>query len=151
MKAKQLLAALLLMVSTGMAADETKALTISYSGGEQSVALPTVKKITFQDNRVIIQTSEGEHSFPISILDKITFTTFDSATAIETLPEQQEGLTYENGVLAIKGDGMLRIFNTSGALVNIANVKEGAYVTLQNLPAGVYIVRMGDKTIKVRK
>ena len=53
--------------------------------------------------------------------------------------------------LAVKGDGFLRIYSTNGALVNVAYVKEGANVSLDNLPAGVYIVRMGDKTIKVRK
>ena len=147
MKIKNILAALLLMVSTNMMAD--KYLTITYSGTEQNIALPIVQKITFEEGYVVVTTTEGTHSYPISILDKMTFT--ESATAIKALPEQEENLTYKDGTLAIKGDGMLRVYNTSGALVSIANVKEGANISLEGLPSGVYVVRMGDKAIKVRK
>ena len=79
----------------------------------------------------------------------MTFT--ETGDAINALPEEAENLTYKDGTLAIKGDGMLRVYNTSGALVSIANVKEGANVSLDGLPSGVYIVRMGNKVIKVRK
>ena len=150
MKTKNILAVLLLMVSTIMMADEYNYLTISYNGSEESISLPVVQKITFEEGRVVVTTSDGSrYSYPISLLEKITFT--ETATAIEALPEHVEDLIYMNGTLAIKGDGFLRIYNASGALVSIANVKEGANVSLGNLPAGVYIVRMGNKTIKVRK
>ena len=147
MKTKNILAVLLLMVSANMMAD--KYLTITYSGSEQSIPLPIVERITFENGYVVVTTSEGTHSYPISIMDKMTFT--ESADAIKALPEQAEDLTYKDGTLAIKGDGMLRIYSTSGALVSIANVKEGANISLDNLPSGVYVVRMGDKVIKVRK
>ena len=149
MKTKNILAALLLMVSTNMMADEYNYLTITCSGTEQSISLPIVQKITFEEGYVVVTTAEGKHSYPISALDKITFT--ETATAIEALPEQLENLNYKDGTLSIKGDGMLRVYNASGALVSIANVKVGANVSLGSLPAGVYIVRMGNKTIKVRK
>lgn len=149
MKTKSILAALLLMVSTSLMADDYNYLTITYSNTEESIPLPVVQKITFEEGYVVVTTEEGKHSYPISILDKITFT--ETATAIEALPEQAENITYKNGTLAIKGDGMLRVYNTSGALVCIAHVKEGANVSLGNLPTGIYIVRMGDKTIKIRK
>jgi len=147
MKIKSILAALLLMVSANMMAE--KYLTITYSGSEQNISLPIVQKITFEEGYVVVTTAEGKHSYPISVLDKMTFT--ESEDAIKALPEQAENLTFKDGTLSIKGDGMLRIYNTSGALISIANVKEGANISLDNLPAGVYIVHMGNKTIKVRK
>lgn len=148
MKAKLLLAALLFMVGQGMMADEY--LTISYNGSlEHNLSLPLVQRISFEENYLVVTTTESTHRFPISIIDKISFT--ESATAIEALPEEAKGLTYKNGTLAVRGDGLLRIFSTNGALLNIANVKEGANISLDNLPAGVYIIRLGDKTIKVRK
>lgn len=149
MKTKTFLAALLLMASTNLMADDYKYLTLTYCGAEQSLPLPVVQRITFENGYVVVTTTEGTHSYPIYNLDKITFT--EDATAIEALPEQEENLTYKNGTLAIKGDGMLRVYNSSGALVSIAQVKEGANVSFDNLPAGVYVVRMGNKTIKVRK
>jgi hypothetical protein len=132
-----------------MMADEYNYLTITCNGTERTISLPTVQRISFVDSFVVVTTTEGTHKYPISIVDKIFFT--ENATAIEALPEQTENLTFKNGTLAVKGDGFLRIYSTNGALVNVAYVKEGANVSLDNLPAGVYIVRMGDKTIKVRK
>ena len=149
MKTKTLLAALLLMVGTSIMADNFQYLTLTYGNSEQYVSLPIVQKISFEDDNVVVTTTEGVHRYPISLLDKITFT--ESATAIKALPEQLENLTYKDGTLSIKGDGLLRVYGTNGALVSVANVKEGANISLERLPAGVYIVRMGDKTIKVRK
>lgn len=151
MKTKNILAAMLLMVSASVMADDSRFLTITYSDCEQNISLPIVQKITFEEGYVVVTTTEGKHSYPISILDKMTFTIKDDATAIEALPEQAENLTCKDGTLAVKGDGMLRIYNAAGALVSFANVKEGANISIDNLPTGVYVVRMGDKTIKIRK
>ena len=149
MTTKHFLAALLLMFSANMMADNYNFLTLSHNGMEESIPLPVVQRISFEEGYVVVTTTEGKHSYPISSMEKITFT--ENATAIEALPEQAEDLTYKDGTLAIKGDGMLRVYNTSGALVSIAYVKEGANINLGKLPAGVYIVRMGEKTIKIRK
>lgn len=149
MKTKNLFAALLLMACTTMQADNYKYLTISYSGVEQSISLPIVQKITFEDGYVVVTTSEGNYSYPISVMERITFT--ESADAIKALPEQTEEMTYENGTLAIKGNGLMSVYNTSGALISVANIKEGANISLDKLPTGVYIVRMGDKAIKIKK
>ena len=151
MKTKNILAALLLMISANVMADEDlyQYLTITYSGSDSHISLPIVQRISFEDDYLKVTTTEGWQKFPLSIVEKITFT--ESATAIEALPEQAKDLTYKDGTLAIKGDGLLRIFSTNGALVSIANVKEGANISLDKLPAGVYIVRMGDKIIKVKR
>ena len=134
---------MLLMVGANVMADEYQYLTITYSDTERSISLPIIQKISFADDYVVVTTTEGVHKYPISLLDKITFT--ENATAIKDLPEQAKDLTFKDGTLAVKGNGL------NGALVSIANVKEGANINLGNFPAGVYIVRMGDKTIKVRK
>ena len=149
MKAKLFLAAMLLMVGANVMADEYQYLTITYSDTERSISLPIIQKISFADDYVVVTTTEGVHKYPISLLDKITFT--ENATAIKDLPEQAKDLTFKDGTLAVKGNGLMRIYGANGALVSIANVKEGANINLGNFPAGVYIVRMGDKTIKVRK
>ena len=151
MKTKILLAAMLLMASASIMADNYNFLTITCGDKEDDISLPTVQRITFEEDYVVVTTSEGKFSYPISVLDKMTFTEKDNATAIEALPEQAKDMTYKDGTLAIKGDGMLRVYSTNGALVSIAYVKEGANISLDKLPAGVYVVRMGDKTIKVRK
>ena len=145
------LAALLLTVCTSLMADDVKCLTITYSDTEQSIPLPVVQKITFEDGYVVVTTTEGKHSYPISVLDRMSFTVKDDADAIKAMPEKEENISFENGTLAVKGNGLLCVYNTAGALVSIANVKDGANISLDNLPTGVYVVRMAGKTIKVRK
>ena len=148
MKTKFFLAVMLLAFSTGMMAD--KYLTVTYNGAEESISLPLVKRIFFQDDCIKVTTTNGEtHTFALSNFEKITFT--ESADAIKALPEQEENLTYKDGKLAVKGDGLLRIYGMSGTLICIAQVKDGANVSFDNLPAGVYIVSNDGKTIKVRK
>lgn len=149
MSIKSIFAALLLAISTSAMADEYQYLTISFGNSEHNISLPIVQRISFEDNYLVVTTTEGTNRYSLTYLDKITFT--ESATAIEALPEQAEDLTFKDGTLAIKGDGLLRVFSTNGALVSLAHVKEGANISLDNLPAGVYIVRMGEKTIKVKK
>ena len=147
MRTKFFIAGLLLFASTNMMA--YKYLTVTHSGIDQHILLPTVKKIFFLEDRVKVETTEGTHSYPYSAFERITFT--ESPDAINALPEQAENLTFKEGTLTVKGDGFLRIYGTNGALVSIANVKEGANISFDNLPAGVYIINMNGKTIKVRK
>lgn len=149
MTTRNILAALLLMASANMMAETYNYLTLSCNGTEESVPLPVVQKITFEDGYMVVTSTEGIYSYPIANVEKIRFT--ETATAIEALPEEAKDMTYKDGTLSIKGDGMLRVYNTAGALVSIAYVKEGANINLGKLPAGVYVVKMGEKTIKVKK
>ena len=75
----------------------------------------------------------------------------DDPDAIEALPQEAENLQYKDGKLRVDGDGMLRIYSANGALVQMANVKKGANINMNNLKSGLYIVNMGDKTIKLTK
>jgi len=149
MNMKHLLMAILLMASTTMWADKYNFLTVS-STGEEYISLPTIQKITFSDGNCVVTTTNGDYTYPLNEIKKMYFTV-DDPTAIEALPQEAENLKYENGKLKIKGDGMLRIYSANGALVQLANVKKGANINLSNLKSGLYIVNMGDKTIKLTK
>lgn len=151
MKTRNIMAALLFAAATAVMADDYNFLTISCGGEEQNIALPVIKKITFAEGRAIVTTSEGSHSYPLSILDKMTFTYKDNETGLQVLPEQSENLSFANGKLSVKGSGLLCVYNTGGALVSVVNVEEGANVNLGDLPDGVYVVRMGNQTIKLKK
>ena len=67
------------------------------------------------------------------------------------MPQETKNLQYKDGKLKVEGDGMLRIYGANGALVQMANVKKGANINLSNLKPGLYIVNMGDKSIKLTK
>ena len=146
---KHFLMAILLMASTTMWADNYNFLTVS-STGEEYISLPTIQKITFSDGNCVVTTTNGDYTYPLAEIKKMYFSV-DDPTAIEALPQEAENLKYKNGKLKVEGDGMLRIYSSNGALVQLANVKKGANINLSNLKSGLYIVNMGDKTIKITK
>lgn len=146
---KLISAALLMMASTTMVADELGYLTIGFTDTEESISLPTINKIYFSEGHCIVQTTDGTFSYPIEDMKRMTFTS--EPTAIQALPEKEEGMEYAGGILKLQGNGMLRVYNAGGKLVQMANVKEGANVDMGNLPKGLYIISLGDKTIKMMK
>lgn len=149
MNKKCIMGALLMMASTTAMAQDYNYLTVGYSDTEESISLPTIQKIFFAEGNCVVETTKGTYTYPLSEMKKMTFTSEE--TAIKALPEVEKGLEYQKGVLKVAGNGMLRVYNASGALVQMANVKEGANISLGNLPAGLYIVNIGDKTIKLTK
>lgn len=146
---KHFLVAILLMASTTMWADKYNFLTVS-SSGEDYISLPTIQKITFANGNCVVTTTTGEYTYPLSEIKKMYFSV-DDPDAIEALPQEAENLQYKDGKLRVDGDGMLRIYSANGALVQMANVKKGANINMNNLKSGLYIVNMGDKTIKLTK
>jgi len=122
---------------------------VAYNNIEQSITLSKVQKITFSASEVIVATTEGNVTFPLNQMEKMTFTA--DPTAIEKLPETTDNLRFENGRLQT-GNGILRVYNAGGALIHIANVteKKGS-VDFSTLPAGLYIVSQGKETIKIKK
>ncbi len=149
MKKTMILAVLALATSTLAWADEYKYLTVTSSSSEYSIELPTIQRITFVDNNVVVTTSSGDYTYPINELQKMTFTV--DPTAIDDLPEQSKQLSVEKGNLHVKGSGMLRIYSSQGALLQMAQVKDGARISLENLPRGVYVITLDKQTIKLSK
>lgn len=146
---KYFLLAVMMMACTTMWADKYNYLTVSASGDE-FISLPTIQKITFANGNCVVTTTSGEYTYPLSEIKKMYFSVEDP-TAIEALPQEAKNLQYKDGKLKVEGDGMLRIYGANGALVQMANVKKGANISLSNLKPGMYIVNMGDKTIKLTK
>lgn len=146
---KYFLLAIMMMACTTMWADKYNYLTVSASGDE-FISLPTIQKITFANGNCVVTTTSGEYTYPLSEIKKMYFSVEDP-TAIEALPQETKNLQYKDGKLKVEGDGMLRIYGANGALVQMANVKKGANISLSNLKPGMYIVNMGDKTIKLTK
>lgn len=142
--------ALLAACSLTTMADDYQYLTAAYSGVEQSVELSSIKKITFENNSVVIFTSDGQITLPQNEMEKMYFSA--TATAIESLPQESDNMKVNGNTLHVSGQtGVLRIFGANGTLQRVAKVDGNAAVNLSGLAKGVYIVKMGDQVIKIRK
>lgn len=150
---KILFLSMMFLSTVNIVADDDKYLTINYGENrEESIELVNVKKITFTDTQMVITTTESKtpYYYNLSELTKLSFTA--DATALEQMAEEAEGLKMQDGKLVVTGKGALRVYSATGALVAIANVDgENKTVNLSNLTSGVYIVNLGNQTIKIRK
>ena len=141
---------ILLTSAVFMMAEDFKYLNVASNGAEESITLSTVQKITFTDTQVIVHTSEGEMAFPLSEMEKMSFSATEDA--IDLLPLQTESLQFLQGQLVTTGKGLLRIYNANGMLMQVANIsQEKAIISLENLPSGMYIVCLGKQSIKLSK
>ncbi len=133
-----------------MMAEDYKYLNVASNGSSQDITLSTVQKITFTDTHVVVHTGTGEITFPLTEMEKMSFTA--TASAIDRLPLQAENLQFLQGQLVTNEKGILRIYNANGVLMQIANISQDkAIVNLDNLSSGMYIVNLGSQTIKISK
>ena len=150
MKCRMILAFMLAAVMQQALADDYNTLTVKTNTTEEDITLSIVQKITFSTTEATVHTTDGNYTYALSELDKMTFAS--KATAIKQLPEQAEGLVYESGKLKVSKSGTLRIYNANGTLIRIANVTgQGGQVDLTSLPKGLYIVSQGKQNIKILK
>ncbi len=133
-----------------MMAEDYKYLNVASNGSSQDITLSTVQKITFTDTHVVVHTATGEIAFPLTEMEKMSFSA--TACAFDVLPLQAENLQFLQGQLVTNGKGILRIYNANGVLMQIANISQDkAIVNLDNLSSGMYIVNLGSQTIKISK
>ena len=112
------------------------------SGGEVSYALSEKPVVTYKGDVLILTTESTTVEYPLADLQKFTFE--ETADAVESVSMNQP-----------KGDGTVRIYNVSGTLVRTIQPSENngsdTKFSTQDLPAGIYIIKQGTQTYKIRK
>lgn len=148
---KPIIASLLLIASLPVLADDYHYLTVAHASVEQSIELASIQKITFdtQAGHAIVTTTEGQVRFPLSEMEKMFFSA--TATAIKALPAKSQNLSYAKGKLKVDAEGMLYIYAANGQAVRMAKLQGETSISLDNLPQGTYIVKIGNQTIKIQK
>lgn len=146
---RKLLLSLVLCVGLTASAGTYNYLTIATTAVESSVALNQLKKITFEGNNLVVTTTDGtQSSFELATLNRLFFS--DEPTAVRTV--RQEGLSYRNGRIVANGQGVLSVYNASGALIRQQAVGSSrSELNIATLPTGIYIVKLGSQTLKIAK
>lgn len=135
--------------AAALSAETYNYLNLTSSSTVQSVALKTVKKITFEGTNIVVTTANGTTTTaPLSNLTKLTFTGI--AVGVNALKAESGKLCIEGGRVVADGQGQLQLFNASGQLVRRQTVtRTHCELSLDGLPRGIYIARFGQKTIKI--
>lgn len=149
---KKLILSLALAITTVTVAwaDDFNYLTITSSNTESSVALNSVRRITFNGAEMLVTTVDGAtENVALSTLSRLSFTA--SATAIRNLStERCQSMQLQADRVVVAGKGILRLYNGSGMLVRQVVVNgDRSELSLDALPRGIYIARLGTQSLKV--
>lgn len=135
-----------LACALGVKADAQNYLTATLDSREQSVELASVQKISFDATYVLIHTNSETIKLPLSEMQKISFTA--TATSIANLGTESRNLGVQGGTIIVHGKGLLRIYNGEGRLVALRQVNGSQQFSTATLPHGLYIIQLGQETIK---
>ena len=146
---KRLITILLLAIPSFMMADTYNYLTLTSTSMEQSIALKSVRKITFEGSDIVVTTTDGATtSMPLANFSQFSFTSV--ADGIRSIARPAADLCIEAGRIVADGQGLLLIYNANGQVVRQQYVSGSrSEVQLYDLPHGLYIARLGNRTLKV--
>lgn len=145
---KHLLLTLLTFATLSAHADDYRYIATQLQDNtENSVELAVVKKITFSATEVKIFTTSDILTYALTDMKKIYFAS--EPTDVQSLKFESKSLKSVNRTLEVKGSGLLRVYSSSGQLLQVAKIEGSANVSLESLPEGTYIIALGDESIKV--
>ncbi len=157
MKKNLLLTAVALMAAVGTSlparADGYSYLTLCYGEVEQSIALNTLKKITFTGGKLMAVTADRSQEFALDTMKKLFFSA--TPTAIETaIAPEAASLVYDHASQTLNvgtQSGLLTVLFTNGKTALTQRVDGAARVNLSSLPKGMYIVHLNGETLKIMR
>lgn len=120
------------------------------SGGQTSVPLDNVRKITFDNGNMVLSTN-GNEDFELP-LDDIMKILFDEDSNVDRIVADTNLQLVRNsrntiGITGLETTADARIVNTAGSIVMIQRQWSGSDIDISALPSGVYVLVVGNNNI----
>lgn len=137
-------------------ADDYGWLTLQHSGAQQSVALASVRKITFSGGALQLITAEGTTSYALNGMEKMFFTSQPTPVA-EITGQTGVEVAYRPGSKQLTVDGLaaeatLVVYGLNGTpVIRHTLPAGGGTVSLDGLPRGVYVVKVAGCIVKIAR
>lgn len=148
---------LLGLVTLPIYASEYKCLVLWHANGSQTViGLYKEPRLTFDAKSIIVYSPVLEMTFPKSEILKYTFEDKAAETAIEMIRKDQLEFLVTSTQIIVKGpvsNAKVFLFNISGKIipVSVNHVGEGIQISLSSIAKGIYVLSVGDQSIKFSK
>ena len=140
---------LISMFTTLCMADDYAFLTVSQTEGDAHFEVSQIEKITFDNTSMIITLAGGtEQRLPLEGLSRMFFN--DGTLGMTTPIATKSKIRMENGILkveVVEGE-TVALYNIKGEMVFHAT--HSIKFNISRLPQGVYIVRTGNETKKIK-
>lgn len=141
---KCIILTMLLCASVLMLGQEPSGLHVQkMDGTTQTALLVTIEKITFEEDVLVMTTTEGEFRLPLDDVEKITFGENDASTAVENVNTNSIQISKSGNLLSIKSDYAMKhlyLVDMSGKVLvseGLASV-DMTSITLPN--SGVFVL-----------
>ena len=121
------------------------------SGGQTSVPLDNVRKITFDNGNMVLSTNGNEDfELPLDDIMKILFD--EDGSNVDRIADDTNLQLVRNSRNTIAITGLettadARIVNTAGSIVMIQRQWNGSDIDIAALPSGVYVLVVGNNNI----
>ena len=124
------------------------------SGETTSFILADQPHITFPNGQFIIKTAKAEATFALKDVERFYFADID--LGIEAVGAQELRFTYLNGIVTVEGvAGSVCVIDTFGRIIKTVNPDAQDRVVIDMSAAvqaeGVYLIKVGERSIKVRR
>lgn len=121
------------------------------SGGQTSVPLDNVRKITFDNGNMVLSTNGNEDfELPLDDIMKILFDE-DGSNVDRIVADTNLQLVRNSrntiGVTGLETAADARIVNTAGSIVMMQRQWNGSDLDISALPSGVYVLVVGTNNI----
>lgn len=145
-----------LTMAAGHAENKAEALVIELASGETATfILEERPRLTFTGEELTITSGDYETSYPLASLQRYTFK-FAESSGITQSADKSQTITQTAGHIRLDGlspGTQIKTFSVNGILVasDAADSNGSATISVSNLPKGVYIIKYGDKSTKIKK
>lgn len=132
---------------------EQKVVITALDGNVSKINIADISRITFDGAEMTVATANGNSVFNVADVDNIAFDLSTSAAEEISTRLDDIDIKVSGGVLTVAGpQGKLlkvSVYDLKGVAVGQSVGTETVSVDFNTMPAGIYIVRANDKTIKI--
>lgn len=150
----------LLVIGVGVgqlqASAQQRTMVVNTNSSEVKIEVSTQTRITFSDDlrEMIVTegTSGATQTLDVDDIVNILFT-IDSTTTIDGQPFGDLSISHAGGIVTISAPGAIdyAVWSTSGMHQMAGSDSDMVMLDLTSLPAGIYIIKANNKTIKFVK
>lgn len=129
-----------------------KSLFVTFEDGEKvEFALATTPEVTFGNDQMTITTTETTASYDLWKVS--TFTYGAAATGINQAEVNNKFALEGNHIIIDGTNNKISVFSLDGKASNLSPITRGdkTIVNIDELPQGVYIIKINNKSIKIAR
>ena len=150
---KKILTIILFAMATALPASAQQMLIEKTGSENEIISLDNLKQITFDGTTVKIEQTDGRtSSTSMRYIDRISFGDFTSIDNIDSNNALVDYISRDVITINCEAGTGIAIYSVTGmTLLNRRSEADRKQISIANLPKGIYILKVGDQTVKITK